>query len=78
MMALITNVNNPSVNIFSGKVNIINIGLIEIFSKPKIIDAMSKSIVSINSIPENIKLAAPSESEFITHRKTIFLNTIHS
>jgi hypothetical protein len=74
IIALITNVNNPNVNIFSGSVKIIKIGFMEIFNKPKMIEAISKSLKSLNKIPENIKLAAPRDSELINHLKTAFLN----
>ena len=78
MIALITKVNSPSVNIFNGKVKIIRIGFIEIFSKPKMTEAMSKSPKSLKKIPENIKLAAPRDKEFINHRNTAFLNNTSS
>ena len=74
IIALIIKVNNPSVKIFNGNVNTIRIGLIEIFNNPNIIDAINKSEKSLNSIPEKIKLAVPSDNEFIPNRKTMFLN----
>lgn len=72
--ALITNVNNPKERIFSGRVNIIKIGFIETLSKPKIIDAINKSLSSLNIMPEKIRLAAPSDKEFINHLITALLN----
>ncbi len=44
IIALITKVNSPKDSIFKGKVNKIKIGFIEIFSKPKINEAISKSL----------------------------------
>jgi len=78
IMAFITKVNNPSVNIFNGNVKTIKMGLIEMFNNPKIIDAINKSEKSLNSIPENIKLAVPRDNEFIPNRKTMFLNKLLS
>ena len=78
IIALIIKVNNPRVKIFKGNVNTIRIGLMEIFNNPNIIDATSKSEKSLNSIPEKIKLAVPSDNEFITNRITIFLNKVIS
>ena len=75
MIALITNVNNPSVNILSGRVKIISMGLMEIFNNPNIIDAINKSDRLLNNIPGKIKLAAPKDKELITHLNTTFLNT---
>jgi len=77
-MALITNVNNPSVRIFNGKVNTIRIGLIEIFNNPNTIDAINKSEKSLNNIPEKIRLAAPRDNELINHLITTFLSKYNS
>jgi hypothetical protein len=74
IIAFITKVNNPRVSIFNGRVKTIRIGLIEIFNNPNIIDAISKSPKSLKKIPGKIKLAAPSDKEFINQRITAFLN----
>ena len=78
IIALITKVNKPRVSIFKGSVKIIRIGFIEIFSNPNMIEAISKSPKSLKNIPENIKLAAPSDNEFMNKRITAFLNKISS
>ena len=78
IMALITKVNNPRVSIFKGSVKIIRIGLMDIFNNPKIMEAISKSPKSLKNIPENIKLAAPNDNEFMNQRITAFLNKISS
>lgn len=78
IIAFITKVNNPRVNIFSGRVKTIKIGFIEIFNNPNIIDAISKSPKSLKKIPEKIKLAAPNDRELINQRKTAFLSKISS
>jgi hypothetical protein len=75
IMALIIKVNSPSVNILRGRVNIISMGLMDIFNNPKIIEAISRSDKLLNNIPGKIKLAAPNDNELITHLNTTFLNT---
>ena len=78
IMALMTNVNNPSVSILSGSVKIIRIGLIEILSNPNISEAISKSERLLNNIPVKIRLAVPREREFISQRIATFFNTFSS
>lgn len=78
IIAFIMNVNNPRVKIFNGRVNNIKIGFIDIFNIPNMMEAISKSESSLNKIPEKIRLAAPRDNEFITHRKTTFLSILAS
>lgn len=78
IIAFITNVNNPKVNIFSGSVNTIKMGLMDMLSNPNITEAISKSLSSLKIIPEKIKLAAPNDNELITNLRTKFLNTTSS